>query len=193
MSAVPNTVPQANNNAYNPPRVPEVYTLPDNINTAIPPELRHRYHCDNQGRILFFTAPPLKRPESGVAPEYAGLGHSVRFLNGLQAFREERQRKRKERDEKVANEARKREARDAADKEQSTRDLSDAAGNALGEFVEMIDKGNKLLYESLGGWDRKALEEEEELVAAQAKTTQPTTTKKNGLVAVASHGTTRAH
>ena len=88
---------------YNPPRAPEVYTLADNVDAAIPKEVRDEFQRDDQGRILFFTAPPLNRPNKGVTEEFAGLGHSVNYMAGdIQKLREERRAKRRERDEKAA-------------------------------------------------------------------------------------------
>lgn len=45
-------------NIYNPPRPPEVYALPDNLNESFPPEVRECFQHDAAGRVLFFTAPP---------------------------------------------------------------------------------------------------------------------------------------
>lgn len=88
---------------YNPPRAPEVYTLADNVDAAIPKEVRDEFQRDEQGRILFFTAPPLNRPNKGVTEEFANLGHSVNHMAGdIQKLREERRAKKKERDEQMA-------------------------------------------------------------------------------------------
>ncbi|OCK84394.1 hypothetical protein K432DRAFT_422613 [Lepidopterella palustris CBS 459.81] len=63
---------------YKTPQPVEVYHLNDHANASIPPEIREQFHCDEQGHVLFFTAPPL----DPVAPakEGAALGHSVRYL-----------------------------------------------------------------------------------------------------------------
>ena len=86
-------------NIYNPPRPPEVYTLPENVNESIAREMREGFQHDSAGRILFFTAPPLDRSHGGLASSSAALGHSVRYLAGREAWLSERTRKRKERDE----------------------------------------------------------------------------------------------
>ncbi|PGH00464.1 chromatin structure-remodeling complex subunit RSC1/2 [Blastomyces parvus] len=66
-------------NIYNPnaPRPVETFILSDNANAAIPEEIRRQFHCDEKGRVLFFTSPPLD-----VVPpaEQTGLGHSLRYL-----------------------------------------------------------------------------------------------------------------
>ena len=155
--------PGSGTNVYNPPRAPEVYTLPDNMDAAIPPEVRSRFHRDGYGRVLFFTAPSVQRlPENGVAAEYAGLGHSVRYLNGLEAFREERRRKRKERDEAEAESARKKAAVEAQDRDEASRSLLGLTQDSIRDFVEWVDKGNQLLYDNLGDWERKAVAGDED-------------------------------
>ncbi|KDN62839.1 putative chromatin structure-remodeling complex protein RSC2 [Colletotrichum sublineola] len=68
------------NNAYNPPRPPEVFTLPDAVNDQIPEAVRSRYNTDESGRIIFFTTPPVARPQHGLAPENAHSGHSLVYL-----------------------------------------------------------------------------------------------------------------
>lgn len=69
-------------NAYNPPRPPEVYTLPDTMNDALPDSVRATFQHDSNGRVLFFTAPPLERADDGVAPIDTSLGHSAKYLSG---------------------------------------------------------------------------------------------------------------
>ncbi|GKT39884.1 uncharacterized protein ColSpa_00065 [Colletotrichum spaethianum] len=78
MAATPNAMQP--NNAYNPPRPPEVFTLPDAVNDQIPEEVRSRYNRDEGGRIIFFTTPPVARPEHGLAPDNANSGHSLAYL-----------------------------------------------------------------------------------------------------------------
>jgi chromatin structure-remodeling complex subunit RSC1/2 len=95
-------------NMYNPPRPPEVYTLPDNVNEVLVPDLRHQFQHDNSGRVLFFTAPPFDRSHKGLSPASAGLGHSARYLAGRSEWLAERDLKRKARDEKVATPTQKR-------------------------------------------------------------------------------------
>lgn len=86
-------------NAYNPPRPPEVYTLSETINDAIPRDIREDFKRDGLGRVLFFTAPPLDR-RNKLDPECAHLGHSVKYLAGRKEWLKERELKRKERDER---------------------------------------------------------------------------------------------
>lgn len=93
-------------NAYNPPRPPEVYTLPDSVNEALPSLIRDELQRDKAGRVLFFTAPPSDRPSITTAPEKAGLGHSLRYLAGREDWFAQRDKKRKARDELASREPR---------------------------------------------------------------------------------------
>jgi len=100
-------------NAYNPPRPPEVYTLPDATNEAFPAEVRQQFKCDEAGRILFFSAPPLVRASGALSPSTANLGHSAKYLLGRGAWLAEREKKRKLRDQASEGRASKRSSPDA--------------------------------------------------------------------------------
>lgn len=155
-----------NAHVYNVPRAPEVYTLSEAVDAAIPQDVRERYQCDEQGRVLFFTAPPLSRPPAGVAESYAGLGHSVRHLASIKQLREERARKRKERDEALALEElaskklahmREREAQHRAEADQQAQ--ADMLESVLLGFAAEIDRGTRILDKQFGpggfaAWDR---------------------------------------
>jgi len=163
MAATPNTaaMPHAGSgaNVYNPPRAPEVYTIAPNVNDAIPAETRELYDRDEHGRILFFTAPPVPRAGNGLAPEYAGLGHSTRYLGDFKQHVEERRRKRKERDEALAEEAKKKATAEALNKAKAD-EADKARGRQLFEdLVGNLAAGNKLVYASLDGWNRERPEE----------------------------------
>ena len=94
-------------NVYNPPRPPEVYTLPDVVNETFPEDVRRQFQCDEAGRVLFFTAPPLDRIHKGLSPDSARLGHSAKYLAGHREWMVERERKRKVRDEEQIENMRK--------------------------------------------------------------------------------------
>ncbi|KAL2132869.1 hypothetical protein VTI74DRAFT_3215 [Chaetomium olivicolor] len=153
-----------NAHTYNIPRAPEVYTLADNIDAAIPPEVREQFQRDENGRVLFFTAPPLNRSPSstdkkaGVAEQYAHLGHSVRHLASIKQLREERARKRKERDEALSREreANKKLALDsqanaARNAEEIKRTQAEMLEKVLLRWAEELNWGTKLLDEEIGG------------------------------------------
>ncbi|KAH7138079.1 hypothetical protein B0J11DRAFT_475353 [Dendryphion nanum] len=64
---------------YKAPQPVEVYILSDHANSQIPQDIREQFQRDEQGRVLFFTAPPLNTP-SIVRKEGSSLGHSARYL-----------------------------------------------------------------------------------------------------------------
>lgn len=67
--------PRPNTSYRDPPPI-EVYTLPDQANLSIPPEVREQYQRDEFGRVLFFTTPPVSVEANAGVP----IGHSVRYL-----------------------------------------------------------------------------------------------------------------
>ena len=83
--------PRPATSSYRDPPPIEVYTLPDAANASIPPEIREQFDRDEQGRVLFFTAPPVQ-----VADDLdQKLGHSVKYLAAKSRRAEETARKRK--------------------------------------------------------------------------------------------------
>lgn len=186
MQQHPPTMPQqlapGPGNAYNAPRAPEVYTLAENIDSEIPEEVKKQFQTDDQGRVLFFTAPPLNRASvrnGGVAEQYAGLGHSVHW-ESIKALKEERRRKRKERDEALQEEANKRKAAKTAEaKANGEGDEHKKVLSLLEEGVlqwcEQMQKGTRHLEELLGGreeWEemmRQSKEENKGLTEAEIR------------------------
>lgn len=145
-----NGAPPVNANAYIPPRQVEVYTLREDA--QIPPEYREQYQTDDEGRVLFFTAPPLNRPHPGVAESHATLGHSVGYLAGLAEHRAERERLRKERDEKLAREAEEQAVQNKAMREGFEKELGAAAGNMLGDWIVNLQRSNAIMDQELAPW-----------------------------------------
>ncbi|KAL2194527.1 hypothetical protein P885DRAFT_42786 [Corynascus similis CBS 632.67] len=157
--------PQPNTgHVYNVPRAPEVYTLADHVDAAIPADVREQFQRDEQGRVLFFTAPPLNRPAHGVAEQHAALGHSVRHLASISELRAERARKRKERDEALAREreankklAAHRERQTQRQVEEEQKNQAEKLENFLIAWAAEIDRGTNVIDEALGGienWNR---------------------------------------
>lgn len=144
-------IPHANANAYIPPRMAEVYTLRD-LDPQIPAEIREQYQTDDKGQILFFTAPPLNRPHQGVAEENAALGHSVRFLSGLQEHREKRKRLREERDEAEKGAREEKLLREKELRENSEKELGATAGRLLGDWIVGIQRGNEVLEKDIASF-----------------------------------------
>lgn len=169
VNSIPHANAQAYSNQYNVPRMHEVYRLMDpQVEASIPQAVREQFQRDDEGRLLWFTAAGRDRSAlRGIAPEYAGLGHSISHLAHIGDVREERRRKRKERDEKikVEEEARKR-AAGGERKEQLQRkreaERTELVEKALRVLAREIEEGNKIIEEGLGGWrEEKRLWDEE--------------------------------
>lgn len=64
---------------YKAPQPVEVYTLNDHANASIPADIRDQFQKDDQGRVLFFTAPPINSSRI-VVKDGSALGHSAKFL-----------------------------------------------------------------------------------------------------------------
>lgn len=148
-------MPVVPGNQYNVPRAPEVYTLVDSIDAAIPADVKSRFQRDNNGRVLFFTAPPLERPHKGISEQHARLGHSVSHLANIDKVREERRRKRKERDEAKGASA---ELEMAASRKLATLKTAprgageDVAVRWLRDLSEYMLAGNEMLEQRMAGW-----------------------------------------
>lgn len=141
-------------NMYNPPRPPEVYTLPDNLNDVFPEEVRKSFQHDNYGRILFFTAPPLDRVYKGVSKDSAGLGHSIKYLAGKKQWLADREKKRKDRDENAALEAQKRIELEAAAAKEAKEEVVAQASSAMSKWLEDLEKDTHRWKKDAGldGW-----------------------------------------
>ena len=89
-------------NMYNPPRAPEVYTLAEDVDASIPKEVKEQFHCDDNGRLLWFTSPPIYN--QGRSSEVASLRNTVSHIADIRDVRAERRAKRLARDEALAAE-----------------------------------------------------------------------------------------
>ncbi|KAH6979405.1 hypothetical protein EDB82DRAFT_507825 [Fusarium venenatum] len=147
-------MPVQSGNAYNPPRPPEVYALPDSMNDALPQELRQTFQHDSAGRVLFFTAPPLERPHKGISHESAGLGHSVKYLAGRKEWLAEREKKRKERDEKTGDIFQNKIEKDAADAHEAGNAIVAQASDAMAKWLEKYEDDTQRWTNQTGleGW-----------------------------------------
>ena len=131
-------------NAYNPPRPVEVYTLADAANEAIPEEVRRAYHADEQGRVLFFSAPSAEHHE--LDKRSAGLAHSARYREGLGEWRREREEKRRVRDE----ERRKRKVGEGEGEEGRVEEGVEGAVRVLGGYFEAHGVATKRIRAGMG-------------------------------------------
>ncbi|KAI6779471.1 uncharacterized protein J7T54_001887 [Emericellopsis cladophorae] len=133
-------------NTYNPPRPPEVYTLPDATNEAFSAEIRQQFKRDEADRILFFSAPPLVRASGALSPSAANLGHSAKYLLGRSAWLAEREKKRKLRDQASEERASKRSSPDAGmagEEDELTLQASKAVLNWFGGFEQATAQWRK--------------------------------------------------
>lgn len=141
-----NAMPQQN--GYNPPRPVEVYTLSDAANEAIPEDVRKAYHADEQGRVLFFTAPSSEHHDLGK--ESAGLAHSARYLDGLDEWRKEREEKRRARDAARAEEARKRKVVEEGSEKRREGEAVERAAGLLRGYFEAHEATTKRIRSDMG-------------------------------------------
>mgnify|MGYP006876448809 FL=1 len=129
---------------YNPnaPRPVEVFHLSDAANAAIPEDIRDQFHCDDHGRVLFFSAPPV----DFIPSSKQKLGHSLKYL----ATKEEHQKKVEERKRKLADERMEREdaaKRQRAEVESELAGRAEAlTGKAVETLVQRIVTGTDQLY-----------------------------------------------
>lgn len=82
-------------NIYNPPRPPEVYTLPESVNDTLYNSIRQTFQQDVAGRVVFFAGPPLDRPVKRVSPRNLAVEHSVKYLAGRARWLVDREKKRR--------------------------------------------------------------------------------------------------
>ncbi|KAI7527576.1 hypothetical protein KC316_g17951 [Hortaea werneckii] len=108
--------PRPTTASYRDPPPIEVYVLPDHANFSIPNEIREQYQRDEQGRVLFFAAPPVTSTEDHYQPSDAtttsgnssavGKGHSIRYLAEKARRKEDLAKKRTEREMEVQHDQR---------------------------------------------------------------------------------------
>lgn len=138
--------------SYKQPPAPEVYHLADAANASIPPEIRAQFHCDDQGRVLFFTSPPIDQgsgPVStlrsqasnteGAPGKDAGppLAHSARYL----AARARRDRDRGEKRKRDAEDAAAYAASRAKQRVQMEREFAEEVHQLTGRAVRALEDG----------------------------------------------------
>lgn len=150
---IPGMHPQPN--AYNPPRSVEVYTLDDTINARIPSDVREQFQRDEQGRILFFTQPPLDRAHRGLSNESAGLGHSIRYLADRTRGIDDRRAKRRARDELRREEENKRRDLNEAEVQKVKAEVLEAASDTLINWMSAVNQENEVLKNQYDGWSVK--------------------------------------
>lgn len=153
---------------YKAPQPVEVYILPDHANASIPADIREQFQRDEQGRVLFFTAPPVNSA-SIVKKEGQALGHSARYI-ALKAKRDaERAAKRK------ADEA------NAAEREEAAKQARLEAEQKLSQEVSQLKvKAMRALGEQL----RQATLRDMQTLASNAEDASAIAKKLDDLVEV---------
>lgn len=133
----------------NAPRPIEVFHLSDTANAAIPEDVRQQFHCDDQGRVLFFSCPPVDISST----VYQKLGHSLKYL----AAKEERQRLVEAKKRKESSEQQERDhaiKRQRADEETAVAVKTEAAAEkAVKSMAKEIMNGTDQIYKALY-WDQ---------------------------------------
>ena len=167
----PSSSHNSSNNAYNPPRQIEVYTLADQANASIPPEIREQFHRDEFGRVIFFTAPPLVA--NPVVEEQQDLGHSLKYLADKARNKEADDKKRKARNEELEQMANNRLKRMKADAEGKKTGITEMKLKAMVDWCDGMDKGTDQIFKSLYGddWEEAKRSKLEELAVAQVAAT----------------------
>ena len=146
--AVPATASYgATGNAYNPPRAVEVYTLPEAANNQIPADIRAQFHRDDQGRVIFFTAPPL----GTTADESNELTHSLRYLADKARRREGSDKRRKEKAEEQASIEAGQQKRTKQSHSLDKDSILEQNLGALRMWSDQIERGTDSIYQKMYG------------------------------------------
>jgi chromatin structure-remodeling complex subunit RSC1/2 len=151
---------------YNAPRPIEVWHLPDSANASIPDDVRERYQCDAQGRVLLFTAPPIAAPA-----EQKGPSHTAKYL-AYKIKREEmlKEKRKHDAEDAVAQSDVRKRAR-AEGQRQVEKQIVAAKKAALETVEDLLTDATVKEYQSLYGtqWKEKMEEELEMLDKKQVE------------------------
>ena len=95
-------------NTYLPPQLsPSTFTLPESTTSGIPESIAEQFLRDDEGRILWFTVPPLETPTTATISHVpvatasaakAGPSHSLEYLACRQELLARKRRRRQERE-----------------------------------------------------------------------------------------------
>lgn len=129
--------PPPHPNAYYPPQVPpSTYTLPESTTSGIPESIAEQFLRDEEGRILWFTVPPLETPAATAATQAtvaaassvkAGPSHSLEYLARRNELLAKKRKRREEREKELRQAKRQKEI----EKKKELKTVRDALGNAL--------------------------------------------------------------
>ncbi|KAF2258533.1 hypothetical protein CC78DRAFT_572430 [Lojkania enalia] len=148
-STVPYQQPLQAPVGYKAPQPVEVYILNDHANSSIPPSIRSQFQRDEQGRVLFFTAPPQFTPSNIIRKEGSALGHSARYLAAKQKRDKLRAAKRKV--EEVGAAEREEAAKKAKieAREKLVRNVKELSARAVKALEEQLAEATRRDFEAL--------------------------------------------
>ncbi|KAF2281154.1 chromatin structure-remodeling complex protein-like protein rsc1 [Westerdykella ornata] len=143
---------------YQAPKPVEVYILNDHANNSIPPEIRDQFQRDEQGRVLFFTAPPLNT-STVAAKNGKTLGHSARYLAKRAEWEAERAAKRKARDAALAEREQAAKKACAEKEERLKQEIAELQTRALQALGDQLAVATKTEFENVfaGGETNEAM------------------------------------
>ncbi|KAK5172874.1 uncharacterized protein LTR77_002995 [Saxophila tyrrhenica] len=163
--------PNTSTNYRDPPPI-EVYTLPDQANLSIPPEVREQYQRDEFGRVLFFTAPPVAA-SNGISGDLGG--HSVRYLAEKARRAEQLAQKRKERELVMQREERVAKKAKVEAEERNQDEMAALKRRALGVMEAQLARSTE---GKVGEDDLRRLAKEQKTAVEQARAMEENAAKR---------------
>ena len=167
--------PPHSESAY--PRPDEVFRLPENANLAIPEDIRSRFQQDEQGHVLFFTAPPLDTLQP-VKPGSA-VGHTAEYLAAKLRAQIRGNEKRKvavllEEGVEGGQDVVAKKLEHEEDKLRLTKKIKTTRDQALKLWIKQMESGTNAIYQDLYGihWKEGKKNESELLMAKQAEASE---------------------
>ena len=153
------SVPVTNING---PKASDVWTLGEHANAAIPSDIREQFQCDDKGRVLFFTTPPIDTEQSPKLE--APVGHSAKYL--AHRLRREMALREKRKAAGVPEEGEDPDAQHLTKKpkvtlaattsdEEFQREVVDLKEKAIDIWVKQMTSGTEAIYQNIYGadWD----------------------------------------
>lgn len=152
-------VQQPAHHTYKAPNPVEVYILNDHANASIPEDIRAQFQRDEQGRVLFFTAPPVNTEPVVIKGPAKTLGHSARYLAGKAEWEAERAEKRKARDAAKAEHERAAKKARTEEDEQFKKDIAELGLKAVEALGKQLAVAARNELDGLFGGDEAKVRE----------------------------------
>lgn len=147
----PSNTTYTNQQNYKAPNPVEVYHLSDGANAQIPADIRAQFQCDEQGRVLWFTAPPLNTISIADEEQKNLSGHSVKYL-AAKVRRDKLIAEKRKRDAEVEQEEAERAAKAAKSlKESNEKEFSKMRDKAMGLLESNMYQSCEANYKQLYG------------------------------------------